>query len=208
MPKREVRCSKPDCGVLNRVPGYSITKIAKCGMCGTPLPEIPPIKALQTIYKFRRLTPLILFVAFWVLILGSAFWDPVVMGLGCSNQQAPAHGIYARYAGGIGGVSLTITTTPGSNYFVKLQREPNNISVMSFFINGGRPLFAEVPTGRFVMKVASGKMWCGERYLFGGETTMQETGALVFEEDEQDTVTLTPTSAGNLPVHSIPRSRF
>ncbi|MGD0421302.1 MAG: hypothetical protein ABSA68_17275 [Xanthobacteraceae bacterium] len=204
--KREVRCT--NCGALNRVPEYSITKSAKCGRCGAALAELPIVKALQTIYKFRRLTLPALFVAFWAIILVAALWDPVVMGLGCSNHRAPAHGIYARYASAIGGASLTIITQTGSDYFVKLEREPSDIAVMSFFIHGGRPLYASVPTGKFVMKVASGNSWCGESYLFGSGTTMQETGSLVFEEDEAHTVTLTATSAGNLPIHSIPWSRF
>jgi hypothetical protein len=33
----------------------------------------------------------------------------------------------------IGDVSLTIMSAPGSDYFVKLERQPNNILVMSFF---------------------------------------------------------------------------
>ncbi len=205
---REIRCSKSDCGALNRVPGYSISKIAKCGKCGARLPELTSIRTLQTIYKFRRLTPFTLLVAFWVVILGFAFWDPIVMGLGCSIQRTPAHGTYARYAGAIGDVSFTVITQPGSNYFVKLDKEPNDIPIMSFFIHGGRPLYASVPTGRFVMKVASGQTWCGESFLFGSGTTMQETASLLFEEEEGHTVTLTATSAGNLPIHSISRSRF
>jgi hypothetical protein len=130
------------------------------------------------------------------------------MGLGCSIRKAPSHGIYARYPSAVGGASLTITTPTGSDYFVKLERETGGIPVMSFFIHGGRAVYAVVPTGQFVMKVASGTTWCGESYLFGSGTTMQETGSLVFAEDEVHTVTLTATSAGNLPIHSIPRSRF
>ena len=206
--KREVRCTNPDCGVLNRLPGYSIAKIAKCGRCGTTLAEIRIIRVLQTLYKFRRLTPLAIIVAFWALILVAALWDSVAMGLGCSIRKAPAHGIYARYPNAIGGASLRIMTPTGSDYFVKLEREPGGIPVMSFFIHGGRAVYAVVPTGQFVMKVASGTTWCGESYLFGSGTTMQETGSLAFAEDEVHTVTLTATSAGNLPIHSIPRSRF
>ena len=132
---------------------------------------------LQTLYKFRRLTPLALIVAFWAVILVAALWDSVVMGLGCSIRKAPSHGIYARYPSAVGGASLTITTPTGSDCFVKLEREPGGIPVMSFFIHGGRPVYAVVPTGQFVMKVASGTTWCGESYLFGSGTTMQETGS-------------------------------
>jgi hypothetical protein len=208
MATRAIRCSKPDCGTLNRVPGYSITKIAKCGKCGARLPELPIIKALQTVYKFRRRTPLILFAAFWVFILAPPAWDWLVMDIGCSVQKEPEHGIYARYAEGIGATSLTIRTTSDSDYFVKLESQPKNVPVMSFFIHGGRPLYATVPTGHFVMKVASGKTWCGENYLFGGATTMQVTGPLAFQSDEEHTITLTASSKGNLSIHQISRSSF
>jgi hypothetical protein len=48
MPKHEVRCL---CGVLNRLPGYRVRQIPKCGACGAPLPEPTFIKSARAVYR-------------------------------------------------------------------------------------------------------------------------------------------------------------
>jgi hypothetical protein len=81
VPIREVRCSKPDCGTLNRVPAYSIRKIPKCGRSGEPLPEQVAVKTLRGLYQSRRFffrlailaSPLLFFA--WV---GSGSHDPAI----------------------------------------------------------------------------------------------------------------------------------
>jgi hypothetical protein len=104
---------------------------------------------------------------------------------------------------------LTIDAPFGANYFVKLVDAQGDGAVISYFIRGGQPLATTAPTGHFVLKAASGEHWCGENSLFGGETSIVETGrAITFASDEIHTISLQPRPNGNLPLRKIGRAKF
>jgi hypothetical protein len=131
------------------------------------------------------------------------------MSLSCPVQREPTAGIYARYSNSPRPVPLTINAPPGENYFVKLVDAQGETSVVSYFIRGGQPLATTAPSGNFILKAASGDHWCGESSLFGGDTSIVETGrAITFALDETHTISLQPRLNGNLPLHKIGRAKF
>jgi hypothetical protein len=67
---REVRCLNKDCGAVNRLSRYSITRIATCGKCRQPLPEPRWIKLFHGLYRHReKILPLALFSFVGLIIL-------------------------------------------------------------------------------------------------------------------------------------------
>ena len=119
--------------------------------------------------------------------------------------------------------TLTIKTSTGSNYYVKLEDELGRI-VLTAYVTGGRDLTTNVPVGRFTMKYAVGETWYGTEYLFGpGERTRTWKADELFEFDETHeqtwggsteisysvvTVELILQVAGNLETQPIPREAF
>ncbi len=184
---REVRCTS--CGTLNRVVPYAINRVPSCGKCHTELPESPTTKLRRATYKIRY------FVGAGIFILGTitlaSIWQPISesissqakIGDSCSSRPQPRQGIYAIYGDqSARPAALTVRTAPGSGYFVKLEDAVTATPVMSFFINGGSTLDETVPLGRFILKFATGKYWCGHHDLFGPDTiTNKADDIFVFE---------------------------
>jgi hypothetical protein len=231
---REVRCINPDCGALNRVPRYSIRCIPRCGSCHTPLSETATVISLRRLYRGRSAliaVPCIAFVA-WIA-WGSAATDPgkgvtdpthiqAAVADACTGHAQPRQGIY-RWGGFMWGDDIavfTITTAPGSNYFVKLEDQYKR-AARTFFVNGGSALTHQVPLGSFTLKYASGKSWCNENELFGPDTTTKQADEILtcerrVSEDAYGVTTYTSNitvelilqRGGNLRTHAIPRSQF
>ena len=225
--KREVRCTNPECGALNRVPGYSIRRAPQCGKCHTKLPEANAVRILRDLYGVRRFwlaIPALAFLAWAILQPNSAkvgdknivsVSSPIVTTDACAGQAQPRQGIYKWYgrAWGDDVADFTITTAAGSNYFIKLE-DLSGRPARAFFVNGGSSISNKVPLGTFVLKYASGNSWCNERDLFGADTATNAADE-TFTFDQQPrytpthwTVELIRQPGGNLRTHAIPRSKF
>jgi hypothetical protein len=210
---REVRCINPACGALNRVRRYSVFKKPQCGKCGTPLPESGIVKFLRFVRDpSARGRPYAKAIAIISLIAGASLyfaWDSVSMGLGCSVQPVPPHGLYARYSDYSAAVPLRIESSPGSNYFVKISDAKDDRPVISFFVHGGRDLHARVPIGLFKIKDAAGTRWCGEHNLFGADTTIEAGNEpKAFDYGHSYIYRLIKRREGNFRTKSIARNEF
>lgn len=131
----------------------------------------------------------------------------------CVDRPQPLQGLYRSYDTTQPLAPLTIQTTAGSNYFVKLEDAASGWEVMSFFVHGGTTLNAEVPFGNFVLKYATGDFWCGGADLFGRDTaTFKAEDTFTFKPTEDGvtgwTVELIQQPGGNLQTTPIPRSQF
>jgi hypothetical protein len=221
MVTREIRCIEPDCGTLNRVPGHSITKIARCGKCHTALPESAPIKSLQQLYRFRKfafLAVIGLVVALANLVPSSSQSPKSSPAADiCATRHQPSQGPYFLYGAFPQIAPLTVKTAIGSDYFVKMEEAGSGLPVVALFIHGGSSVTANMPLGSFVLKYAAGTFWCGPKELFGSDTsTFKANDVFTFEReftgDGYTTTTweveLIKQVGGNLRTHSIPRHDF
>jgi hypothetical protein len=224
MQTREIRCSTPNCKTLNRVPGYSVTRIARCGKCQAALPELPVFRAVQQANRFRRFAPAAI-VPLVILIASFPNWSTVISNAGgqrasvesCTplNLSDGAYELYGRVARI---ASMTIRTAPGSNYFVNLQDAGDGHPVLEFFVHGGSTVTGNVPLGSFVLKYATGTTWCGTKELVGSDTAVFKADDIFsftreFEEDgsysiSSWTVELIQQRNGNLRTSRIERSDF
>ena len=199
----------PFCGTLNRIASFSIRKVPWCGKCGKPLPEPRPIRVLRFAYRQPRVLLFLCLVAILLWAGRESLVDTLSMSLSCSARRQPNAGIYARYLNSPRPVRLIIDAPRGAKYFVKLVDAQGGAPVISYFVLGGQPLTTTAPTGRFILKAASGEHWCGEINLFGGDTSIVETGrAISFASDEIHTISLQPLRNGNLPLRNIGRAKF
>ena len=230
--KREVRCTNPECGALNRVPGYSVRRAPQCGKCHTKLPEANAVRILRNLYGVRRFwlaIPALAFLGWAILRPNSNIGDRSIIPAStpvasdaCAGRAQPRQGIYKWYGPTWGNdvANFTITTAAGSNYFVKLE-DLSGRPARAFFVHGGSSISNLVPLGTFVLKYAIGGSWCGEAELFGSNTaTNQADRVLTFERKVTEdanwittrtngiTVELILQPGGNLPTHAIPRSQF
>jgi hypothetical protein len=203
----ELNC--PFCGTLNRIASFSVRKVPWCGKCGKPLPEPRLISILRLVYRYPRALLFFCVVSFLLWAGRESLIDTLSMSLSCPARQDPSAGIYARYSNLPRPVQLTIDAPFGTNYFVKLVDAQGETPAISYFVRGGQPLATTAPAGQFVLKAASGEHWCGESNLFGGDTSIVETGrAVTFASDEIHTISLHPRPNGNLPVRTIGRANF
>jgi hypothetical protein len=127
------------------------------------------------------------------------------------------HRLYGLYSTADRPARFTIRTPAGPKYFVKIETTFDKSPAMSFLVYGGSSLDVDMPLGTFVLKYASGNMWCGERDLFGSDTTFfRARDTFTFERNlEADgystshwTVELIPQRRGNLQTMPISRSEF
>jgi len=107
---------------------------------------------------------------------------------------------------------LSIKTSDGSNYYVKLVDLTGNI-VLSFYIVGGQYFKTKVPLGNFELRYASGKVWYGFQHLFGPETVYAKTDSdFEFRSDGNRyigyTVELIRQVGGNLRTRRISPANF
>ena len=138
----------------------------------------------------------------------STEWDSWMLGLTCSLQKRPPHGLFARYQDETSSIPLIITSSAGSDYFVKLVTSSGD-PVVSFYIHGGQDLRAVIPAGTFLVKHAVGDKWCGEHNLFGTSTTIEEgTHLATFTDDGFYTLKLTKQVNGNFPTKRITSQKF
>jgi hypothetical protein len=134
---------------------------------------------------------------------------PKAAAVACAGASPPWTGLYASYNPLERVSRLTIKTSPGGYYFVKLEDSVTARPVMTFFMRGGETLQQAVPEGEFVLKYATGDTWCGEQALFGAKTaTSQADRIFKFADDRSITIELVSKKDGNLRTRSIDRSQF
>jgi hypothetical protein len=106
---------------------------------------------------------------------------------------------------------LKVTNGPESHVLLKL--ESKGVEVLTAFIRRGEILYAAVPPGTYVAKLASGRTWYGDKLRFGADTayskfdrplTFTVKGTQLLGSD----VTLTQVRNGNLKQDSIRSADF
>jgi hypothetical protein len=225
---REVRCTNPDCGSLNRVPNYSIRRLPECGKCHTKLPETRAVKILRGFYAHRHRAIVALGV---VALLGWSLWSiptsivgkqdapktQPILPVTCVERVLPPHGLYAELDFSERPAELTIQAAPGSSYFVNLENAATQEPALLFFVYGGHSLIAPVPLGSYKIKYAAGSTWCGGGDLFGSDTIVSEAEDILtfdraFTADgysaTRRTVELSPQRGGSLRTKGITRDQF
>lgn len=121
------------------------------------------------------------------------------------------HGIFLiRPQNGV--APLTIQTSPGSNYYVKVVNMYDH-AVAAFYIEGGRQFDMDMPLGSYYLKYAAGDVWYGPEYRFGPNTAYSQADSILNFEEEYDgysgyTIELIMQYNGNMPTHSIDASSF
>ncbi|MBL8200351.1 MAG: hypothetical protein JNK40_05195 [Chromatiales bacterium] len=106
-----------------------------------------------------------------------------------------------------------ISTSPGSNYLVKLVDARRGTEVMDVFVRGGQRVEVQVPLGTYVLKYASGATWHGYDYLFGPSTDYNRAGT-TFEFRQEGyrimghTVTLYRVTNGNMQTRRLTPAEF
>jgi hypothetical protein len=197
---------------------YSIRQVPKCGNCGKELPEGRGKQFVRSLHRNRRVllswTALIAFLptligAFVLLEHFTSRTASLARNPPNCGVPLPPHGVYWQYGTSSLTGSLTIKTSAGENYFVKLVDVRDDATKIELFIHGGTILGADVPLGTFKIKYASGLVWCGENELFGSDTVIEEADKTFdFSSNNEWTVELIAQRGGNLRTKSIPRSAF
>ncbi len=214
---RELRCTR--CGAVNRVGAYGLDKRPRCGKCQSGLPEPLGKRLLRRFYAFRYFIMIAAGVGAVAIFKPSILTDflpdrstaksPTAAAAGCAGISQPWTGLYASYNPLERVSRLTIKTSPGASYFVKLEDAVTARPVMTLFLRGGETLKQEVPEGSFVLKYATGDTWCGEQGLFGPNTsTFEASEVFEFSEATGYTVELIARKGGNLRTRTIERGRF
>ncbi len=110
---------------------------------------------------------------------------------------------------------LRIITSPGVNYWLRLEEVGTKLDVLDIFARGGEPVEVKAPLGFYKIKWVSGKVWYGNEDKFGAEPyTICNKAKQVFNfKEESDrvigyTLTLKPVIDGNLKTRRIPLSDF
>ena len=108
---------------------------------------------------------------------------------------------------------LTIDTSAGSNYLVKIVDYYSKQEVMTVFVQGGDSRKIQVPLGVYEIKYASGEKWYGYQHLFGDDTSYSKAeNSFKFEDTGYQitgyTITLYRVSNGNLRTSHINKSQF
>lgn len=93
-------------------------------------------------------------------------------------QPLPPTGIVKRFVftvmGGTEAPLTIVTRANGYNYFVKVVEWSRKYTALTIFIRSGEMAKVDVPLGSYKIKYAAGKVWYGEPFLFGPETSYSE----------------------------------
>ena len=129
------------------------------------------------------------------------------------TKPLPRHGEIRKFTPEESVAPLSIKTSRGHNYLLKLVDVFSGTAVLDIFLHGGHPLEVEVPLGSYTMKWASGKDWYGYADLFGPNTSCSlAKSTFVFRVEDNRVMgynlTLYSVSHGNLHTASLPLSQF
>lgn len=135
----------------------------------------------------------------------STFNEPII--------ATPYNGKIRKWVSSPSVAPLSINTSSGSNYLVKLVDTYTGEDVMDIFIHGGSNIEVEVPLGNYHIKYASGETWYGYQYYFGPETGYSKAESIFRFKDTGYqvtgyTLTLYRVTNGNLRTKGINKSQF
>lgn len=205
---QKVRCQS--CLSINRVGFYGLSKIPRCGKCGAALPEgfiRPTLRWLLACPGVISLTVVIGLIAAYQTTPGAPP-RPRVTPV-CATITQPPTGLYANYDTTPRVSKLNIEADVNGSYFVKLEEATTRRSIMTLYLRRGDRLVQDIPEGDFVIKYATGDNWCGDRLLFGPNTSTQKADRIFsFSEDRGYTVELIRRPHGNLRTSYIERDEF
>ena len=97
-------------------------------------------------------------------------YAPLLKSSPLSNVPLPYSGHEKTYYDSSPLAPLTIKTSAGSHYFVKVVEWYSDKVFLTFFVRGGESVETLLPLGSYKIKYASGLKWYGEKYLFGPNT--------------------------------------
>lgn len=235
--------SCPNCGQKNRIRVKSDISKAICSKCWTKLShhqetvEAPPPPrepyTPPTAENKKSEDEKSSFVWIWILLIGGFIWWVIAQNSNegkpiahtpksySSSQSSPSYPeLTAPYNGRIQIFSngervapLTIKTSRGVNYLVKLVSTYSQNTVMTIFIRGGNTVSTEVPLGTYDIKYATGERWYGDKHLFGPKTVYSKAEkSFTFENTGYQitgyTITLYRVTNGNLRTSRINPSQF
>lgn len=108
---------------------------------------------------------------------------------------------------------LTIETSAGANYLVKIVDYYSKSDVMTVFIKGGDTIEVKVPLGIYEIRYASGEQWYGYEHLFGNKTSYTKAdSSFDFKDTGYQitgyTITLYRVTNGNLNTTYLKPSEF
>jgi hypothetical protein len=223
MANREIRSVA--CGTLNRVGQHGISRVPWCGKCGAAIPQTKFMQVARRLYQLRRfywigLVGGVVLIVLWRDPPGTSAPGPTTraerIAAGCDAR--PRTGVLRNYEfSSDNAAPLEIRTATGASYYVKLADATTGDPIQTFFIRGGQTLVAKVPLGKFVLKYATGRAWCGESRLFGPETQFHKADVVLeFERLDTDggytltghTIELISKINGNLKTSGINAAAF
>ncbi|WP_457748250.1 hypothetical protein [Sulfurimonas sp.] len=157
------------CGQKNIV-GFNL-KEAKCGKCWSSLSEDKNTGTKSPLYSW----------IYWLLIIGSLIFF-LYQNLSSNhitknNYPAvamPYSGQEQKFVSNESIAPLTIKTSTGANYLVKIVDYYSKSNIMTIFIKGGDTIKTKVPLGTFEIRYASGNHWYGYNHLFGDNTSYRK----------------------------------
>ena len=227
---RIIQC--PNCGQKNKINESSNTSKAICAKCWTklitpkktvqaPPPPKEPYTPPQNTKKSEESGSN--FGWIWFLLIGAFIWWVIAQDSSSNkpNKVAPSYpevtmpynGFTQIYTDNERVAPLTIKTSLGSNYLVKLVSKYSKETVMTIFVVGGNTVSTDVPLGSYEIKYATGDKWFGYKYLFGAETGYSKASkSFVFENTGYQvtgyTISLYRVANGNLRTSKISSSQF
>jgi hypothetical protein len=209
---RIVKCRS--CSTKNKIPNFKINLIPICGSCSAKLPEGIHFRLFRLLKFNWEWCVLIIVIGSLLLI------DRSVSSYKHSTTKAPScspvfvkTGIYQTYLNNNQIAPLSIVTSTGLDYFVKIVDATTNQTIIEGYIIGGMTLDINVPLGSYRLKYASGNTWCGRSELFGNKTQYDEAQSTFNFSLENGvvsgyTVELIAQSNGNLQTRRISSSNF
>lgn len=222
----------PNCGQKNKINESSNTSKAICAKCWTkliapkktvqapPLPKEPYVpsqnteKSEDSDFNYSWI---------WLLLVGGFIWWVMAQNSSSSKSEKvtqsypeitmPYNGSTQIYTNSERIAPLTIETSLGSNYLVKLVSKYSGETVMTIFVVGGNTVSTDVPLGSYEIKYATGDKWFGYKYLFGDKTGYSKASkSFVFENTGYQvtgyTISLYRVANGNLRTSKISSSQF
>lgn len=207
----------PNCGQKNKVEDGA--KEAKCGKCWSLLKENKIEENKSSSYSW----------IFWLLAIGAVVFFLNQNSSSSSNNTnnstvkeiknnypivaMPYSGQEQKFVNDESVAPLTIQTSAGANYLVKIVDYYSKSDVMTIFITGGDTIRTKVPLGTFEIRYASGEQWYGYTHLFGDDTSYSKADqSFDFRNTGYQitgyTLTLYRVSNGNLRTSYMSPSEF
>ncbi len=212
----------PNCGQKNRIQDNKRNK-SKCGKCRTTLGDntIESYTNKNKSHLFRTL----LYGS--IIIMGTIFLIKIDDTKSSTTIQTiekeiknnypampmPHSGKIQKFVSSESVAPLTIKTSVGANYLVKIANYYSKSKVMTIFIQGGDTAKVKVPLGLYEIQYASGEEWYGYQYLFGYDTLCSKADTSFSFKDKGYqitgyTITLYRVTNGNLQTSHISLSEF